>query len=67
MYENCVKRADSSVKIMTKSKEVFGEDSTSDAHVKLWYQHFKVGWEFVESAPRSGRPLTSRIQEKVDN
>jgi len=43
----------------------FGDDSLSEAQIKLWYRRFKDGWESVESDPRSGRPST-RTTENVE-
>ena len=39
----------------------------SAAQIKVWYKHFKDGWESVESDPRSGRPATSRTPENVEH
>jgi hypothetical protein len=36
-------------------KKVFGDDSMSEAQIKLWYSCFKNGRESVESYRRSGR------------
>ena len=47
-------------------KKAFGDDSMSEAQIKLWYQHLKDGWKSVESNPCSGRPATSRIPENVE-
>jgi hypothetical protein len=47
-------------------KKAFGDDSMSEAQIKLWYQCFKHGWESVESNPHSGRPSTSRTPENVE-
>ena len=46
-------------------KKAFGDDSLSEAQIKLWYRRFKDGWESVESDSRSGRPSTSRTPEYV--
>jgi len=47
-------------------KKAFGDDSLSEAQIKLWYRRFKDGWESVESDPRSGRPST-RMTENVES
>jgi len=44
-------------------KKTFGDDSMSEAQIKLWYRLFKDGWESVEIDPHSGRPSTSRTPE----
>jgi transposase len=46
-------------------KKAFGDDSLSEAQIKLWYRRFKNGWESAESDPRSGRPST-RTTENVE-
>jgi transposase len=48
-------------------KKVFGDDSMSEAQIKLWYSRFKDGWESVESNQHSGRPSTSRTPENVES
>jgi len=48
-------------------RKAFGDDSMSEAQIKLWYRHFKDGWESMESDPRSGRPSTSRTPENVEH
>jgi hypothetical protein len=48
-------------------KEVFRDDSMSEAQIKLWYSHFKDGRESVENDRRSGRPSTSRTPENVES
>ena len=47
-------------------KKAFGDDSMSEAQIKLWYRSFKGGWESVEIDPHSGRPSTSRTPEYVE-
>ena len=47
-------------------KKAFGDDSMSEAQMKLWYQHFKEGWKSVESDIHSGRSATSRTPENVE-
>jgi len=48
-------------------KKAFGDDSMSEAQIKLWYRRFKDGRESVESDRHSGRPLTSRTPENVES
>ena len=48
-------------------KKAFGDDSMSEAQIKLWYRRFKDGRESVESDRRSGRPSTSRTPENVES
>jgi len=47
-------------------KKAFGDDSLSEAHIKVWYRRFKDGWESMESGPHSGRPSTSKTPENVE-
>jgi hypothetical protein len=47
-------------------KKAFGDDSMSEAPIKLRHLRFKYGWESVESDPRSGRPSKSRKPENVE-
>lgn len=44
----------------------FGDDSVSEAQIKLRYSCFTDGRESVESDPRPGRPSTSRTPENVE-
>lgn len=46
-------------------KKAFGDDSVSEAQIKLWYQHFKDSRNTVESGSHSGRP-TARVPENVE-
>ena len=48
-------------------KKAFGDDSMSEAQIKLWYIRFKDGRESFESDRRSGRPSTSRTPENVES
>jgi hypothetical protein len=47
-------------------KKAFGDDSLSEAQIKLWYRRFKDGRESVDSNPHSERPSTSRTPENVE-
>jgi transposase len=48
-------------------KKAFGDDSISEAQIKLWYRRFKDGRESAESDQRSGKPSTSRTLENVES
>jgi len=48
-------------------KEAFGDDSMSEAQIKLWYRRFKDGRESVECDGRFGRPSTNRTPENVES
>jgi transposase len=61
----CFKLGHSSAETIPMIKKVFGDDSMSDAQIKLWNSRFKDGWESVESDRRSGRPSKSRTSENV--
>jgi hypothetical protein len=46
-------------------KKTFGDDSVSEAQIKLWYRRFKDGRESFESNRHSGRLLTSRTPKML--
>jgi hypothetical protein len=48
-------------------KKALGDDSVSEAEVKLWYQCFKHARESTESDPCSGRPSTSRKPKNAEH
>jgi len=48
-------------------KKAFGDDSMSEAQIKLWYRCFKDGRESIESDRRSGRLSTRRTPENVES
>ena len=62
----CFKLGHSSTETIPMIK-AFGDDSMSEAQIKLWYRRFKDGHESVESDRRSGRPSTSRTPEDVES
>ncbi|XP_042243425.1 protein GVQW3-like [Homarus americanus] len=62
----CNKLEHSSAETIRMMKKAFGDDSMSEAQIKLWYKRFKDGRESVESDPRSGKPSTSRTTENVE-
>ena len=47
-------------------KKAFRDDSMCEGQIKVWYQHFKDGWQSVESNPHSGRPAKSRTPENTE-
>ena len=61
----CFKLGQSSAETIPMIKKAFGDDSMSEAHIKLWYRRLKYGRESVESHRSSGRPSTSKTQENV--
>jgi hypothetical protein len=63
----CFKLEHSSAETIPLIKKAFGDDSMSEAEIKLWYKLFKDGRESVESDRRSGRPSTSRTPENVES
>jgi transposase len=63
----CFKLGHSSAETIPMIKKAFGDDSMSEAQIKLWYRRFKDGRESVESDQRSGRPSTSRTPENVES
>ena len=46
-------------------KEVFGDNCVSRTQVFEWHKRFVEGREVVEDDERSGRPVTSRTDEKI--
>nr|CAH7729373.1 unnamed protein product [Callosobruchus chinensis] len=44
-------------------KEVFGDNCMSRTRVFEWHKRFSEGREEVEDDERTGRPVTSRIEE----
>ncbi|GFW81512.1 protein GVQW3 [Trichonephila clavipes] len=46
-------------------KTAFGDKAMSRAQVFKWFRRFKEGRQSVNSDPRSGRPSTSRNEDKI--
>ncbi|GFX89925.1 protein GVQW3 [Trichonephila clavipes] len=46
-------------------KTAFGDEAMSRSRVFEWFRPFKEGRQSVNSDPRSGRPSTSRIEDKI--
>nr|CAH7754629.1 unnamed protein product [Callosobruchus chinensis] len=46
-------------------KEVFGDNCMSRTRVFEWHKRFSEGREEVEDVERTGRPVTSRIEENI--
>ncbi|GFU44955.1 mariner Mos1 transposase [Trichonephila clavipes] len=46
-------------------KTAFGDEAMSRALVFEWFRRFKEGCQSVNSDPRSGRPSTSRNEDKI--
>ena len=63
----CFKLVHSSAETIPVIKKAFGDDSVSEAKIKLWYRRFKDGRESIESDRRSGRPSTSRTPDNVES
>jgi hypothetical protein len=63
----CFKLGHLTVETIRMIKKAFKDDSAGEVQIKFWYQHFKNGWESVESDPCSGRPATSRTPENVEH
>ncbi|GFU45431.1 hypothetical protein TNCV_3625591 [Trichonephila clavipes] len=47
------------------TKTAFGDEAMSRARVFEWFRPFKEGRQSVNSGPRSGRPSTSRNEDKI--
>jgi len=63
----CFKLGHLSAETIPMIKKAFGDDSMSEAQIKLWYRRLKDGRESVESDRRSGRRSTSRTPENVES
>jgi len=63
----CFRLGHSSTETIPMIKKALGDDSMSEAQIKLWYRHFKDGQESIESDRCSGRPSTSRTPENVES
>jgi len=50
---------------VTMLREAFKEEALSQARVCEWFSRFKRGDMSLEDQPRSGRPSTSRTNEKI--
>jgi len=52
---------------VTMLREAFKEEALSQARVYKWFPRFKRGDMSLDDQPRSGRPSTSRTDEKTFN
>jgi len=50
---------------VTMLREAFKEEALSQARVYEWFSQFKRGDMSLEDQPQSGRPSTSRTDEKL--
>ena len=62
----CFKPGHSSAETIRIIKKAFGDDSMTEAQIKLWYRCFKDGQETTDSDPHSGRSSTSRTLKNVE-
>jgi hypothetical protein len=61
----CAKLGKSVSKTLQLLRTAYGDVVLSSAHVLRWHKEFKDGRENVEEEQRTGRPSTSRIENKV--
>jgi len=55
---------ENSSRTVTMLREAFKEEALSQARVYGWFSRFRRGDMSLEDQPRSGRPSTSRTDEK---
>ena len=61
----CFKLGKTGTETYEMIKTAFGDEAMSRAEVFAWFRRFKEGRQSVNSNPRSGRPSTSRNEEKI--
>ncbi|GFX23892.1 protein GVQW3 [Trichonephila clavipes] len=61
----CFKLGKTCTETYEMMKTAFGQEAMSHARVFEWLRLFKKGEESVNSDPRSGRPSTSRNEDKI--
>lgn len=57
------KKGKSGAKTCRKICAVYGEDALTERTVQLWFAKFRSGNFNVKDAPRSGRPVTEKVDE----
>ncbi|GFV37410.1 protein GVQW3 [Trichonephila clavipes] len=61
----CFKLGKTGTETYDMMKTAFGDEAMSLARVFEWFRPFKEGRQSVNSDPRSGRPSTSRNEDKI--
>ncbi|GFU34574.1 protein GVQW3 [Trichonephila clavipes] len=61
----CFKLSKTGIETYEIMKTAFGVEAMSRARVFEWFRPFKGGRQSVNSGPRSGRPSTSRNEDKI--
>ncbi|GFW67430.1 protein GVQW3 [Trichonephila clavipes] len=61
----CFKLGKTGTETYEMMKTAFGDETMSRARVFEWFWPFKEGCQSVNSDPRSGRPSTSRNEDKI--
>lgn len=61
----CFKLRKTGTETYEMMKTAFGDEAMSRARVFEWFRRFKEGRQSVDSDPRSGRPSTSRNEDKI--
>lgn len=62
----CVKIGKTCTETVDLLRQAFGEQALSQAAVYRWFTRFQAGQESVEDDSRSGRPLCSTTNEKIE-
>ncbi|GFX92122.1 protein GVQW3 [Trichonephila clavipes] len=63
--EFCFKLSKTGKETYEMIKTAFGEEAMRRARVFEWFRLFKEGRQSVNNDPRSGRPSTSRDEDKI--
>ncbi|GFW97053.1 protein GVQW3 [Trichonephila clavipes] len=61
----CFKLGKTGTETYEMMKTAFGDEAMSRARVFEWFRPFKEGRQSLNSDPRSGRPSTSRNDDKI--
>ena len=60
----CVKLGETGIETFHKLKQTYGEHALSRSQVFKWYKAFSEGRESIKDEPHSGRPSTSKMDNK---
>ena len=62
----CVKPGEIGIETFNKLKEAYREHVLSISHVFMWHKALSEGRESIKDDPCSGRPSTSKMDNKVE-
>jgi hypothetical protein len=63
----CQKLGDSKAETIRKIQQAFDDDTMGATQIKEWFNCFEDGRTLADSDERSGRPLTSRNANVIEN